>query len=298
MLIPFNVLVELPQIDDLDATPAYLRAFILAMGDNLIADGTPDQPQSPQMAVDRLLSRRRFTATDLPATFRVEEMGNCREALYIFASHWKPVLALLGKTDPALRQRLLGASVEGLLRDFKAIKCQWSRKAHLALSPDIIDIMNRFDRYLAVVAATPSASVGMALDLLAKVVGELDQLQCERLIEVGSAVLVRQEKSFSKRSCCLPGLQTAIPYCFRQYSSRCHRLSMIFPFSCAPSQSTTSWPAETPAESPPAPNPLFIQLPGRQPPPLGWVCCRRPQPACQKKRCKRLHQWMVPAGKS
>ena len=148
------------------------------------------------------------------ALFRIEGMGSG----YALAGSnaWLEAILILCDTVPGFRGRVLDESLGALLKDFVAKNTFWYPHLHRALDPTADEIAARAGTYETLLASAPSASVGLAQDMLARTI---DRLAPDGLLDASVGILRRSEKRLlTAQLKLLSALVKARPECAAQVS--------------------------------------------------------------------------------
>ncbi len=169
----------------------YLRSFVR----ELVAIGGNEQPDKArgQVIMEYLVAHPELVECEFWAFFRVEGMGDDYLLTDWWASAWNAALEALCAVDPAFRSRLIIHSLDALLRDFPAKAITWYLRVHRMADPTPDEVAAWQDRYIAVLATTPSTAVGLAQDMLLRAV-KAGCVDVNALIEASNAVFMRTEK--------------------------------------------------------------------------------------------------------
>lgn len=151
----------------------------------------------PEAIDDFLRSDSAFLTHDFWALFRTEGLG-CNWLLCNWnADAWNKALLNLCESEPGFRARLLDESLNALLRDFSAKNITWYHRVHRLLDPTPQEIGARESVYYAVLGAAPRTSVGLAQDMLARMMRE-GLADVEGFLQASRAVLQRTERKLLK----------------------------------------------------------------------------------------------------
>ena len=154
--------------------------------------------------------------TEFWALFRFEGMGGNWNVNDSDSPLLLQAIAILCDTVPGFRDRALDESLGALLRDFSASNTRWYPRVHRALDPTADEVAARAGRYMAVLAAGPSTSVGLAQDMLARAIGRIAP---NDLLDASAGVLGRGEKKLlTAQLKLLAALVKARPECAAQVS--------------------------------------------------------------------------------
>jgi len=165
----------------------YLRCFV-----RYLSYETTITRRTGRQIADFLRSDNRFLQHEFWALFRVDGIDNHSPC---YDETWDDALLILCDEVPGFRSRLLDESLHALLRDFAPNNVIWYHRVHRLLDPTPDEIAARAETYLAVLGATASTSVGLAQDMLKRVIGNIDPTG---LLDASVTVLQRTEKKLVK----------------------------------------------------------------------------------------------------
>ena len=176
--------------------PTYMDRLPNWLGQDISRDRT-DVTKDAQSILMRMRQHGGFGMRAFWEFFRVEGLG----ASYLLTDWapqaWNHVIVTLCATEPGFRERLLHDSLGALLNDFSAKNILWYLRVHRLIDPQPHEILDRETAYLAVLATAPSTAVGLAQDMLARVVKHAS-FDADALIEASAGVLARSEKKLVK----------------------------------------------------------------------------------------------------
>ncbi|SDH19570.1 DUF6493 family protein [Agrococcus jejuensis] len=118
--------------------------------------------------VDRLAADDPTLEATIWRLLEVEGGGRVSLANLDSGSGWTAWFARRAEADPAVRERLLDAVLDGLLRDFSAYRAGWFSRAFDAYRPTLDELAAREDRLLRVLGTGIRASVALAVRHLAR----------------------------------------------------------------------------------------------------------------------------------
>jgi Family of unknown function (DUF6493) len=149
----------------------------------LVRQGFVPRPDRPSYTIAMLAATRRRAAADLVADdpellaveawrlFEVEGGGEDSLANHekFFGDTWGDLFRDLATRDPAIRDRLLDASVAALARDFATYRAGWYSRFHETLAPTDDERARRSDAYLGLLRSRVGPTVSFAVAALASV---------------------------------------------------------------------------------------------------------------------------------
>ena len=145
-----------------------------------------------------------------------EETGRPAEEHTRGDNRWLHALSTARRRGRLDRQRLLDASLDALMRDFRASTVGWYAKLHEELEPTRTERVERLDRYMALVTSPAPVVARRGLAALAR-----SKTTCRR----GTSRVSLRHRSptgrrtwRSRRSRCWRGSANAIPMTVRCYS--------------------------------------------------------------------------------
>jgi len=161
----------------------------------LVREGTVPRPDRPSYTISMLAATRYKGAAPLVATdpdlldtevwrlFEVEGGGEDSLANHekFFGDTWGDLFRGLAARDPAMRERLLDASLAALARDFSTYRAGWFSRFHESLAPTDEDRARRTDAYLGLIRSRVGPTVSMAVAALVKI-QTAGQLQSDDLL--------------------------------------------------------------------------------------------------------------------
>jgi hypothetical protein len=95
---------------------------------------------------------------------------------------WSAALVSLADTGKVSRPRLLGATLDGLHRDFHEARARWFAGLHEQLSPTVDERAGRADRYLSLLHSRNGSTVAFALKSLG-IVQKAERLNADSLFD-------------------------------------------------------------------------------------------------------------------
>lgn len=106
-------------------------------------------------------------------------------------NHWLYALGRLASEGRLDRDRLLDASLDALMRDFRASTVGWYASLHEALEPTDEERRSRVDRYLALLTSSAPVAVKEGITALKS----LDEIPAEGFARVAPTVFAHRQKS-------------------------------------------------------------------------------------------------------
>jgi len=149
----------------------------------LILAGVIPRPDRPSYTIAMLAATRRWKAADLvtfdPAVLDVEAWrlfeveGGGEDSLAnhekFFGDSWGVLFRELAARDPAVRRRLLDASLAALARDFATYRAGWFSRFHETLAPTDEERTERVNAYLGLLRSRVGPTVSFAVAALARI---------------------------------------------------------------------------------------------------------------------------------
>jgi hypothetical protein len=179
-------LIEPPQGEE------YIRGLVFGVA--LPWGQTPD----PAATYDGLVGDPRLLEREVWQLFEIDVGGEVAS----LSDRWLYALTRLASEGHLDRGRLLDASLDALMRDFRASTVGWYAKLHEALGPSREERVARLDRYLALVASSAPAVVKAGLAALRELEDALDP---EAFARVAPAAFAHRQKNLAVETLTLLG---------------------------------------------------------------------------------------------
>lgn len=149
----------------------------------LVRDGVVPRPDRPSYTIAMLAATRRRSVAELVRAdpglldvevwrlFEVEGGGEDSLANHekFFGDQWGEQFRALAATDPALRARVLDASLDALGRDFTQYRAGWFSRFHESLQPTDEERTQRAEAYLRLLRARVGPTVSFAIAALDRI---------------------------------------------------------------------------------------------------------------------------------
>jgi hypothetical protein len=189
-------LIEPPPGDD------YLRGLVFGVSPARSAGSELDSTYEGLLADPQLLEREVWqlfevdVGTELSnaSTWREKEDGKPWEGYSRGDNRWLYALTRLVGEGRLDRQRLLDASLDALVRDFRATTVGWYAKLHEELEPTRAERVARLDRYLALVASPTPVIAKEGLAALREIE---DALRPDAFARVAPTPFTQRQKNLS-----------------------------------------------------------------------------------------------------
>ena len=197
-------LIEQPEGDE------YLRQLVISVGPGLSGMRDVESVYTGLLADPMLLEREVWQLFEIDVsselagatTWEPRDPNVPSEGISRGDNRWLYAFVRLADEGRLDRERLLDASLDALMRDFRASSVGWYAKLHEELSPTHEERLQRLERYLALVTSPVPAVVGEGLTALRRVE---DALSPEAFARVAQTPFSFRQKNLAVETLALLG---------------------------------------------------------------------------------------------